>query len=82
MFKELRNIEKRDDGIYILNKLGHVAMITLDLEEDLYKYAELEELPEDAPEFIYDLANIGLLEYKNYTPNEDKLYFDDAILIR
>lgn len=80
MFKELRNIEKRDDGIYILNKLGHVAMITLDLEEDLYKYAELEELPEDAPEFIYDLANIGLLEYKNYTPNEDKLYFDDAIL--
>lgn len=80
MFKELRNIEKRDDGIYILNKLGHVAMITLNLEEDLYKYAELEELPEDAPEFIYDLANIGLLEYKNYTPNEDKLYFDDAIL--
>ncbi len=80
MFKELRNIEKRDDGIYILNKLGHVAMITLDLEEDLYKYAELEELPEDAPEFIYDLANIGLLEYTNYTPNEDKLYFDDAIL--
>ena len=80
MFKELRNIEKRDDGIYILNKLGHVAMITLDLEEDLYKYAELEELPSDAPEFIYDLANIGLLEYKNYTPNEDKLYFDDAIL--
>lgn len=80
MFKELRNIEKRDDGIYILNKLGHVAMITLDLEEDLYKYAELEELPEDAPEFIYDLANIGLLEYTNYIPNEDKLYFDDAIL--
>ena len=80
MFKELRNIEKRDDGIYILNKLGHVAMITLDLEEDLYKYAELEELPDDAPEFIYDLANIGLLEYKNYTPNEEKLYFDDAIL--
>ena len=80
MFKELRNIEKRDDGIYILNKLGHVAMITLDLEDDLYKYAELEELPDDAPEFIYDLANIGLLEYKNYTPNEDKLYFDDAIL--
>ena len=80
MFKELRNIEKRDDGIYILNRLGHVAMITLDLEEDLYKYAELEELPEDAPEFIYDLANIGLLEYTNYIPNEDKLYFDDAIL--
>lgn len=80
MFKELRNIEKRDDGIYILNKLGHVAMITSDLEEELYKYAELEELPEDAPEFIYDLANIGLLEYTNYTPNEDKLYFDDAIL--
>ena len=80
MFKELRNIEKREDGIYILNKLGHVAMITLDLEEELYKYAELEELPEDAPEFIYDLANIGLLEYTNYVPNEDKLYFDDAIL--
>lgn len=80
MFKELRNIEKRDDGIYILNKLGHVAMITLDLEEELYKYAELEELPDDAPEFIYDLANIGLLEYTNYVPNEDKLYFDDAIL--
>lgn len=80
MFKELRNIEKRDDGIYILNKLGHVAMITLDLEEKLYKYAELEELPDDAPEFIYDLANIGLLEYTNYVPNEDKLYFDDAIL--
>lgn len=80
MFKELRNIEKRDDGIYILNKLGHVAMITLDLEEELYKYAEVEELPDDAPEFIYDLANIGLLEYTNYVPNEDKLYFDDAIL--
>ena len=80
MFKELRNIEKRDDGIYILNKLGHVAMITSDLEEELYKYAELEELPDDAPEFIYDLANIGLLEYTNYVPNEDKLYFDDAIL--
>lgn len=80
MFKELRNIEKREDGIYILNKLGHVAMITLELEEDLYKYAELEELPADAPEFIYDLANIGLLEYTNYVPNEDKLYFDDAIL--
>ena len=34
MFKELRNIEKRQDGIYILNKLGHVAMIPLELEED------------------------------------------------
>lgn len=80
MYKELRNIEKREDGIYILNKLGHVAMIPLDLENELYKYAELEELPENAPSFIYDLANIGLLEYTNYTPNEEQLYFDDAIL--
>lgn len=80
MFKELRNIEKREDGIYILNKLGHVAMIPLEMEEELYKYAELEELPEVVPEFIYDLANIGLLEYTNYTPNREQLYFDDAIL--
>ena len=80
MFKELRNIEKREDGLYILNKLGHVAMIPLELEEDLYKYAKLEELPKDAPEFIYDLANIGLLEYNNYLPNEENLYFDDSIL--
>lgn len=80
MFKELRNIEKRQDGIYILNKLGHVAMIPLELEEELYRYANLEEVPQDAPEFIYDLANIGLLEYINYEPNEEKLYFDDALL--
>lgn len=80
MFKELRNIEKREDGIYILNKLGHVAMIPLELEDELYKYAELEDLPEKTPEFIYDLANIGLLEYTNYEPNENQLYFDDAIL--
>lgn len=80
MFKELRNIEKREDRIYILNKLGHVAMIPIDLEDELYKYAELEELPENAPKFIYDLANIGLLEYTNYEPNEEQLYFDDAIL--
>ena len=80
MFKELRNIEKREDGLYILNKLGHVAMIPLELEEVLYKYAELEQLPKDAPEFIYDLANIGLLEYNNYLPNEENLYFDDSIL--
>ena len=52
MFKELRNIEKREDGIYILNKLGHVAMIPLELENDLYKYAELSQLPENAPQFI------------------------------
>ena len=80
MFKELRNIEKREDGIYILNKLGHVAMIPLELEDELYKYAELEDLPEKTPEFIYDLVNIGLLEYTNYEPNENQLYFDDAIL--
>lgn len=80
MFKELRNIEKRKDGIYILNKLGHVAMIPLELENDLYKYGELKELPENAPQFIYDLANIGLLEYSNYIPNEETLYFDDSIL--
>lgn len=80
MFKELRNIEKREDGIYILNKLGHVAMIPIDLEDELYKYAKLKELPENAPKFIYDLANIGLLEYTNYEPNEEQLYFDDAIL--
>ena len=80
MFKELRNIEKRKDGIYILNKLGHVAMIPIELEDELYKYANIEELPENAPEFIYDLANIGLLEYINYEPDEEQLYFDDAIL--
>lgn len=80
MFKELRNIEKRQDGIYILNKLGHVAMIPLELEEDLYKYAELERLPNNVPQFIYELANIGLLEYINYIPNKDELYYDDSIL--
>ena len=80
MFKELRNIEKREDGIYILNKLGHVAMLPLDLEDELYKYANLEEVPSDAPDFIYELADIGLLEFNNYKPNEEKLYFDDSIL--
>ncbi|MGN1299238.1 MAG: radical SAM protein [Candidatus Scatovivens sp.] len=80
MFKELRNIEKREDGIYILNRLGHVAMLPLSLENQLYEYAEKEELPTDAPEFIYELADIGLLEYKNYKPNTEKLYFDDSIL--
>ena len=73
MFKELRNIEKREDGIYILNKLGHVAMIPIDLEDELYKYAKLKVLPENAPKFIYDLANIGLLEYTNYESNEEQL---------
>ena len=80
MFKELRNIEKREEGLYILNKLGHVAMLPLEFEEELYKYAELEELPNKVPEFIYELADIGLLEFKNYKANEDKLYFDDSIL--
>lgn len=80
MFKQLRNIEKRKDGLYILNKLGHVAQIPLEAEEELYKYAEMKSLPDDAPDFIKDLANIGLLEFDNYTPNECILYFDDAIL--
>ena len=80
MFKELRNIEKREDGIYILNKLGHVAMIPLELEGELYKYAKLKQLPKDAPDFIQELADVGLLEYENYKPNEEKLYFDDSIL--
>lgn len=80
MYRELRNIEKREDGLYLLNKLGHVAMIPLELEKDLKKYAELKIVPDDAPKFIYELADIGLLEYENYKPNEDKLYFDDSIL--
>jgi len=80
MYQELRNLEKREDGIYLLNQLGHVAMIPLELEEDLKKYAELEELPEEAPDFIRELADIGLLKYHNYIPNEEKLYFDDRIL--
>ena len=80
MFKKLRNIEKREDGLYILNKLGHVAMIPLELEKELFKYAELKELPPNAPKFIYELADIGLVEYSNYIPNEDELYYDDSIL--
>ncbi len=80
MYKELRNIEKREDGIYLLNKLGHVAKIPLELEENLNKYAVLKTISDDTPEFILELADIGLLEYENYTPNEDKLYFDDSIL--
>ena len=80
MYRELRNIEKREDGLYLLNKLGHVAMIPLELEDDLKKYAELKRVPKDAPKFIYELADVGLLEYENYKPNEDKLYFDDSIL--
>ena len=80
MYRELRNIEKREDGLYLLNKLGHVAMIPLELEDDLKKFAELKRVPDSAPKFIYELADIGLLEYENYKPNEDKLYFDDSIL--
>lgn len=80
MYKELRSIEKREDGIYILNKLGHVAMIPLEFEKDLEKYANKKMLSKDAPEFLKELADVGLLEYENYTPNVDKLYFDDAIL--
>ena len=80
MFKELRNIEKREDGLYILNKLGHVAMIPLELEEELYQFAEKREIASNAPKFIYELADIGILEYSNYKPNLEKLYFDDSIL--
>ncbi len=80
MYQELRNIEKREDGIYLLNKLGHVAMIPLELESQLQQYASLEELPTEAPDFIRELADIGLLKYHNYIPNEEKLYFDDRIL--
>lgn len=80
MYQELRNIEKREDGIYLLNKLGHVAMIPRKLESQLQQYASLEELPTEAPDFIRELADIGLLKYNNYTPNEDKLYYDDRIL--
>ena len=81
MYVELRNVEVRDDGfIYILNKQGFVAQLPVECQEGLDKYAGLESLPEDAPDYIRQLADAGLLSFDNYEPDTETYYYDDALL--
>jgi radical SAM protein with 4Fe4S-binding SPASM domain len=80
MYKDLRNVEKRDNQIYILNKLGHLITIPIELEEEFNKYAKLKSLPNDVPNFIYQLADVGILEFDNYQANDDNVYYDDSLI--
>lgn len=80
MYKDLRKIEVRGDELFILNKQGHVASIPKELKVQLETFAGLENLSPDAPEFIKQLADAQILEFKNYNPNDENLFYDDSLI--
>ena len=64
MYKNIRQISKRNREVFILNKDGFVVRIPLSDKKELDKYAPRENLDKKAPEFIGELADLGLLRFK------------------
>jgi len=81
MYKNIRQISKRNREVFILNKDGFVVRIPLSDKKELDKYAPRENLDKKAPEFIGELADLGLLRFKNYKPKERKINFDEALVV-
>jgi len=81
MYKNIRQISKRNREVFILNKDGFVVRIPLSDKKELDKYAPRENLDKKAPEFIGELADLGLLRFKNYKPKERKINFDEVLVV-
>jgi radical SAM protein with 4Fe4S-binding SPASM domain len=80
MLNNIRKIEKRGKEIYFLNKEGYVVSIPESEYEIVKQYQEKVLLTDEMPKIIKDLADARILNFENYTPNEENLEFDDALV--
>lgn len=80
MFNNLKKIEKRDNEVFFLNKLGYVVSIPMKDYNIVMKYANKKLFNKNWPKVIKDLSDAQILTYKNYNPSEKNLNFDDALV--
>ena len=80
MYNKLKKIDIREKEVYFLNRMGNVVSIPLSEYDSVVKYSNKKLLTKDMPKIVKDLADASILIFNNYTPNEDSLNFDDALV--
>lgn len=80
MYKNVRKILFKEKEIFILNKDGLVVRLPLAQKKYLDRYATEEFMSTSAPKNIKDLADLGILEFKNYRPKQTKINYDDILI--
>ena len=80
MYQNIRKITEKKNELFILNKDGLVVKLPVSKKPLLEKYAPLKKLDPQAPAFIKELADLGLLTFTNYQPQQKEMNYDDALV--